>query len=329
MKQATHLQFGATPYLAILTDSTGTPMRERFVYFTFSGTSAGGAQVNATRSAETNVNGLAELRGMSVPAGNYTVKATFPGSIPKAGGGTIDLNDPFYLPSSATTQVTADRTAPTCVLMGINYNSSGVAASGAITVQDTGSGIASVNPAELTNAVFSVPGYSAGVTTPLQVTIARTNLTQSWHVALDVVDGAGNVNHCAFDFVQVGINSPEPTEAVVTFPAWERSGTVFNGKPGVEALKLTVDEEHSLDISDLKPGEVRSFELQHGDNDGNDNGGQGNDGQGNGGQGNGGQGNHGHDHDQNDQNRTVKVSARGDRSGMAVVLFSGQQLTQP
>jgi hypothetical protein len=301
-KQATRLRFGATPYLAILTDSTGTPMRERFVYFTFSGTSSGGAKVNATRSAETNVNGLAELHGMSVPAGTYTVKITFPGSIPKAGGGTINLNDPFYGPSSATMQnVPADRTAPTCLLTGIKYNGSGVAVSGTITVQDKGSGIASVNPAELTNAVFSVPSYSAGVTTPLLVTITRPNLTQDMHVALDIVDGAGNVNHCAGDLVQVGINSPEPTQAAVTFPSWEGQVTVFNGNPGVEAVNLAVDER-SLDITGLNAGEVRSLDESAflvGDND------------------------------EDDQIITVQVTAKGDRNGMAVVVFSGQMLTQP
>ena len=35
------------------------------------------------------------------------------------------------------------------------------------------------------------------------------------------------------------------------------------------------------------------------------------------------------DNDEDDQIVTVNVTARGDRSGMAVVVFSGQMLTQP
>ncbi|MBV9893331.1 MAG: hypothetical protein JO020_04090 [Chloroflexi bacterium] len=295
-KEATNLRFGATPYLAILTDANGTPMRERFVYFTFSGTSSSGAAVNATRAVETNANGLAELRGMSVPAGTYNVRVTFPGTIPTAGGGTINLTDPYYLASSATTTVTADRTPPTCLLTSISYDPSGVAVSGTITVQDRGSGLASVTPAELGNATFSVPSYSAGITSPLAVTITRPNLSQAMHVALDVADVDGNMTHCVGDLVQVGQASSSPTQESATLSPIETQATVFNGTPGLENVQFQTDER-TLGVTGLNAGEIRQLDVTafvQGDKD------------------------------EDDKAPVVVVTAQGDRTGSTVVVFSGQ-----
>jgi hypothetical protein len=161
--------------------------------------------------------------------------------------------------------------------------------------------LASVTPAELANATFSVPSYSAGITTPLVVTITRPNLVQTMHVALDVVDVAGNATHCVGDFVQVGRNSPEPSQANVTLSPIETQVVVFNGSPGLEALELQTDER-TLDVTGLNAGEVRSIDgtaFVQGDNDA------------------------------DDSAPVISVTAEGDRDGMSVVVFSGKTTSGP
>ncbi len=259
VKEPTRIAFGNTPYIALLTDNTGLPMRERFVYFTFNGTSSGGAAVNATRAAETDANGMAQLRGMTVPAGTYTVTVSFPGSIPTTSG-TINMNNIYYLSSQAQTQVTADRTAPSCALTSVNYNGSGVATSIAVTVQDAGSGLSSVNPSALTNGTFSAPSYVAGQTSPLVVTVNKTDLSRGTSVTLHVVDVAGNVTNCDPEVIQVGRTSTLPRRARATVASTESTATIYNGTPGVQALQIKINNKSTV-VENLMPGEVRVVDL--------------------------------------------------------------------
>jgi hypothetical protein len=299
-KQPTTLAFGATPYLARLSDANGTPMRERFVYFNFSGTSTSGTAVNASRAAQTDANGVAELRGMTVPNGTYTVKISFPGTIPTASGGTIHLSDPYYLPSSAQTQVAADLKAPTCLLNGLVYNSAGVATALKVTVQDTGSGIASVNPVSLKNGTFNLTSptsYSAGITQPILITVNKTDLTQGTQVTLQVVDVAGNVTTCDPEIIQVGRTDELSRRERTTIAASEDTATVYNGTPGLQSLQIKVNSK-SVVVSDLQPGEVRTVDLS--DLMGK----------------------------RKDEDRVV-VTGQGQKGGSATVMFSDESLDTP
>jgi hypothetical protein len=255
VKEATSLKFGATPYVAVLVDANNTPMRERWVYFNFSGTSTAGATVNASRSAQTDANGVAELHGMSVPDGAYTVKATFPGSIPTASG-PINLSDPYYLASSVTTtQVAVDRTPPTCTFTSLSPDGTTIV----FAVQDAGSGLASVNVVGLGSGTFTIsdPNFAAGVTTPLTVTITSSNLSQATLVLLDV---AGNETDCSPEPITVGRTTNVPRRVQTTVDAIASQATIINGTPGIGILHIRVNNA-PLNVNGLLPGTTRVVNL--------------------------------------------------------------------
>jgi hypothetical protein len=257
LKEPTNLVFvGGNPYLAQLTDANGTPMRERFVYFTFSNA---GATVTATRAAETDANGIAQLRGMTVPAGSYTASVSFPGTIPTSAG-TVTLNNLFYLPSQAHLAVSADVTAPTCTLTNVNYSASGVATSVSITVRDAGSGMSSLTPTVLTNATFSAAAFSVGQTSPLVVNVKATDVTQSTSVVLHAVDVAGNAADCDAELIQVGKTTTLPHREHASVPETDSSATIYNGTPGVQKLQIKVDQAPTS-VQNLQPGEIRTVDL--------------------------------------------------------------------
>jgi hypothetical protein len=288
-KEPTNLVFSTTtPYAALLTDANGTPMRSRFVYFTFS--NAAGT-VNATRAAETDANGIAQLRGMTVPAGTYTVTVSFPGTIPTSGG-VLKLSNPFYLPSQAQgVNVPADVTAPTCTLSNIIYNASGVATSLTLTVQDSGSGLSSVTASGLPSGAFSAPSFTTGQTTPL---VATVNLTQNTSFSVHVVDVAGNATDCDTELVQVGRTTTLPRRERTTLGDTE-TATIFNGNPGVQMLQIKVNNQ-PVSVKGLQPGEIRTVDLSSlvtGNND------------------------------------SVIVSAQGSPGGNAVVIFSDNSIGSP
>jgi hypothetical protein len=259
-KQATSLMFStSTPYIATLTvaDSNNTPMRDRWVYFTFNGTSTAGATVTATRSAQTDANGVAELHGMTVPDGSYFVTASFAGSIPTVSGGVVNLSDPYYQGKSITTQtkVAVDRTPPTCT-----FNPGGSSSTSVVfTVQDTGSGLASVNAVGLGGGTFTIsdPNFVAGVTTPLTVTITSANLSQ---VTLEVVDVAGNETDCFPMLVQVGRTTDLARRVVTTVEAISSQATIFNGTPGLQILHIKVGN-NTLNVNNLLPGVSQTVDL--------------------------------------------------------------------
>jgi hypothetical protein len=274
-KKATHIAFGThpngtvNPFEAILTDDDGNLLREETVFFTISGN---GLTEPVTLAARTGANGAADLHGASVPAGTYNVQASFPGTIPVdssvqlsicAGKSncSIQLTDDRYQSSNNTTQLTADVTPPSCAITRIGIDATGHRFI-QVTVQDTGSGIASVDSTKLLNATLSIPSYVAGVTDPLVITATRQVATSPMQVMLRVSDIAGNITNCDPWLFSVGSEpGVERSETITHLAQGEGKVTIYNQTPGLTRLRLTVDKSRSVEVNDLEDGETRVVDL--------------------------------------------------------------------
>jgi len=82
-----------------------------------------------------------------------------------------------------------------------------------VTVQDNGSGLASVLPVTLTNATLSVDPFTAGTTSPVLVTATKINQALAAIIVLRATDVAGNSVVC--DPVYTTISADVPQEFVL------------------------------------------------------------------------------------------------------------------
>jgi hypothetical protein len=260
-KKDTKLAFvNSNAFLAKLTDADNVALRDEFLFFTVTGSG-----ITVTRSAQTDANGIAQLRDVQVPAGTYTVTVSFPGTIPTTGGVTIKLTDERYnpAPSITLTGVAADVTAPSCVVTTIGTNASGQKFV-QITVQDTGSGLAAVNPTEQVNLLpLQIQSYTAGVTTAVVVTATKKDQTLSSQIALEVDDVAGNVTNCDPILAAVGNDGPGGLPRSETFrhvASGESHVMITNGTPGLTRLALVVNG-HRYELRDLNDGETQTLDV--------------------------------------------------------------------
>jgi hypothetical protein len=192
------------------------------------------------------------------------VTVTFPGTIPTTSG-TIQLTDQRYNPAPPiSTSLTADVTPPSCTVTNV-----GVDANGRkfvqITVQDTGSGIAAVNPNEQVNLIepISIPSYSAGVLTPLVVTATKNDQTQSSQIGLEVDDVAGNVTDCDPILTEVGRDGPGGLPRTATFhhvAHGESHVLIANQTPGLTEVTLVVNGKR-FPVHSLDDGEMRNVDV--------------------------------------------------------------------
>jgi hypothetical protein len=256
IKKNTSLTFGATPYLATLKDADGQVMRDEFVFFTVTGNGK-----TVTRSAQTDGLGVAQLRDLQLPAGAYTVTVSFPGTIPSATPPSpVQLDDERYNSSSVSAPLTVDRKAPSCALTGSGIDPVTQKGYIIVTVQDTGSGLASVNPTELHNAVLSIPPYAAGFTRALQVKAIKQDQSIGAQVALQVDDVAGNITNCDPIMVTVGRDKGIPSTYTTPIAPAEIYVTIVNGRPGVEDLNIKVNQR-VFRIRDLEDGQTRTLNI--------------------------------------------------------------------
>lgn len=154
-----------------------------------------------------------------------------------------------------------DDTAPSCEL-----TAKGKTADGRtfieVTVQDGGSGLASIVVAEAVNADVVVEPFAAGTTDPVTVTATKINQSASARVTLEATDVAGNVTVCDPVHTIVVRDRGRPVPQTLSgIPAAEDTVTVTNGTPGLRALRIEVNgtafrvnglgdaEEVSIDIS--------------------------------------------------------------------------------
>ncbi len=112
-----------------------------------------------------------------------------------------------------------------------------------VTVQDSGSGLGSVQVTTSTNATTVVPPFASGTTGPVVVTATKINPSTGSSVALSVTDAAGNVMKC--DPILSGLTGgPRAGPVSRTFKnlvSTESRVTIVNGKPGLRGFTLKVN----------------------------------------------------------------------------------------
>src|SRR5207253_5775295 len=119
-----------------------------------------------------------------------------------------------------------------------------------------------VLPTQLNNGTWALsdPNYVAGVSKPLIVTVNKTDLSQSTQVTLQVKDVAGNLTNCDPVMVSVGRTPDLPRTIKTRVSGADNDVTIYNRRPGLQGLKIKVNKD-SIEVEDLKPGEVRTIDL--------------------------------------------------------------------
>lgn len=196
---------------ATLQDSNGNPIANRTVTFqVISGPNSG-----ANGTATTDASGKASFTytGSGGP-GTDQIQASFQNNQ----GQTILSN----IVTKTWVQSNTDTTPPVCRIERIDAGPPVVLT---VFTQDSGSGLASIQVTESTNADTVAPAFSAGTTTPVIVTATKLDQTQRSRVMLKVTDVAGNVTVCDPVIVNLKLDNQ-----------WGRASAVVRGIPQVEGF---------------------------------------------------------------------------------------------
>jgi hypothetical protein len=152
-----------------------------------------------------------------------------------------------------------DGTPPTCRLTATR---AGPPKQIDVTVQDTGSGLASVVVTVANNLTAAwAPPWAPGATFPVIYTATKINQALGAQFGLRITDVAGNVTVCDPVDLTVGRDTGKPTTATVTgVPQAESKITITNGTPGLTNLRITVNGRQ-FQAAGLKAGEVRELDV--------------------------------------------------------------------
>jgi hypothetical protein len=202
---------------------------------------------------------VAQVRGLTVPAGSYTVTAFFLGQIPYGNGLVATVTDDRYLPSSVRTTLVFSPNPPSCDL-----TSSGIDDQGRrfieVTVRDATSGLASISIIEQNNIIVSVPVFANGIQRALIVRGTKVNQSLSSQLGLEVVNVAGKVTDCDPVAVVLGSRGESRSATVHNVTPDEHLVVIYNGDPGVRNLRVRVNRE-TWQMLGLRPGEVRTLDI--------------------------------------------------------------------
>ena len=163
-------------------DDNGNPISGRTV--TFKVTS--GPNAGTTGTATTNASGNASFSYSSTVTGTDTVEASFVDDTST----TKTSNDVTVTWTTSTT----DTTPPTCKILSITRTPT--MQNEKVTVQDTGSGLASIYGISVVNGTVSVPPFTSGTTSPVVVTASKTDLSKTTKWSFHAKDVAGNSTFC-------------------------------------------------------------------------------------------------------------------------------------
>lgn len=145
-----------------------------------------------------------------------------------------------------------------------------------ITVQDTISGLRTINVLTAVNATVSIPAFTVGTTSPVVVTATKINQNQGSSVTLEAINVAGcsTVGDPEITVLQI-LDSKGGPESV-TFagiPPTESFVIIRNGRPGLKQLRIKVngeeygklklrdDQEISVDVSSLMMEEENTITV--------------------------------------------------------------------
>jgi 6-phosphogluconolactonase (cycloisomerase 2 family) len=129
-----------------------------------------------------------------------------------------------------------------------------------VAMQDTSSGLQSINLVDSVNASVNVPAFSPGTTSQVLVTATKVDQTQSSDVAFQVTNMAGLTISC--DPVDFTLRLDGSTERHVfrsVSPA-EHYIRITNGTPGVRQMTFFVNG-HSFPVPALQNGETYSLDI--------------------------------------------------------------------
>jgi hypothetical protein len=157
----------------------------------------GSLPAGLTLSSDGHLTGTATGAGLST----FTVKAQ---------GDTTSLGVTRTSTQSMTIDV-PDETPPSCSVQAQD----GPPKQATFTVEDSGSGLSSVDVTTADNATTSVPTFTSGSTDALTVTATKVDETKHMDVELSVTDVAGNPASCSYvDTVAPSISGTPPSGGV-------------------------------------------------------------------------------------------------------------------
>jgi hypothetical protein len=289
-------------------DEAGEPGLNGWTINLFSGSTPTGQPIQTTTTADCSNSGPAGCYSFTItlpPPTKQTTTATFtvcevlkPGwaqTGPTSGQlanvigttgttltGTLNTgNGACYVvmvPLTANSAVTnldffnTETTPPACQLTASGINGQGQSFI-VVTVQDSQSGLKSVQVTELVNATAlwdnpptnlnlgDFAPVTPGDTSAHAVTATKIDQSQGANFGLQVIDEAGNVTNC--DPVQMASirSAGQPlTQSVAGVGQADHLVTIFNGNPGVSSLTITVNGT-VFHLNGLKAGERVTIDV--------------------------------------------------------------------
>jgi hypothetical protein len=139
--------------------------------------------------------------------------------------------------------------------------SSGPPTQAVTTVQDTGSGLASIVVTQSDNADTPVPPFTVGTTDPVTITATKINQSQAAHVTIVVTDLAGNTVTCdpIISLVQRSTKT-DPQANRVRVSQAENKIQIMNGAPGLRTVTALVNGT-TFKVTGLRNDEVRTIDI--------------------------------------------------------------------
>ncbi len=151
----------------------------------------------------------------------------------------------------------SDSDPPTCAITGF---SAGPPTQVQATVQDTGSGIDTIQVLVLENAVASWT-QSPAQTTPIVITATKIDQSKRARILFRVTDVAGNFVDCDPYIVNLDVPAGETYEEVLDdVPDFEGWITIYNKVPGFQSLEFDVNGD-VYNIDGLASYETHSFQV--------------------------------------------------------------------
>jgi hypothetical protein len=153
-----------------------------------------------------------------------------------------------------------DTTKPECVLAGTGVDQNGKVYI-EVRTRDAGSGLASVQVTQSTNANTVVPPFTAGTTNPVIVRGTKINNGAGSRVMLRVTDVAGNVTDCDPEVVLLKIGRKGVARKTLRgVPRAEHKVLVQNQRPGVRSVALRVNGKRFVAPA-MKRGATRRMNI--------------------------------------------------------------------
>ncbi len=140
-----------------------------------------------------------------------------------------------------------------------------------VTIQDTGTGLATIQVTQQKNATVDVPSFPIGDQDPVHVTASKQTPGMPSEVELTITDVSGNVTVCDPVLTLQVRDSGKPVDETLNgLSATEHLVTIANGSPGLKSLRVTVNGQQLM-VAGLKDGETRTLDVSSAMHPGNGN----------------------------------------------------------